>query len=422
MIRSFDSLQNFAQRTRKEAGQAIMIVALAMIALLAFTGLAIDGGGLIALYRDAVNATDAAVLAASYAICVRDDPTSQFDSVEAAALDAAAKNGFNNDGVTNTVTVVYPALVDGVYNEDYVSIAIDAEKPAYFIQVVRSEPLLVHTESVGYCRQKFNPATVGAIFGISDTCDNSVDISGAGQYIEGSVTSNSDIDFTGGGQPVTIDGDLSAAGTVEINPSKVEVTGTPTSGAPKTDNPLDIINIRDYAPGGAIYEALPDDKVHYINGDYSPAKNSVLEGLYFVEGDVTIRPSDNVSWGNEGATIVSMGVMDLHVDKGVPPVYYTELLSLGYTDLPVIGFIFFTTAGEKGCTGNASNNAISYTGDINTTGVVYGPNGVVDASFPNVTYIGAIIGWRVKLSGSSATIIHDPALLPPLPPKVYVAQ
>jgi len=88
----------------------------------------------------------------------------------------------------------------------------------------------------------------------------------------------------------------------------------------------------------------------------------------------------------------------------------------------VAGFIFFSTAGNKGCTGNASNNAISYTGDINTTGVVYGPNGVVDSSFPNVTYIGAVIGWRVKMSGSSATIIHDPALLPPLPPKVYVAQ
>lgn len=418
MIRSFDSLPPRLSRARHELGQAIVIVAFGMIALLAFTGLAIDGGGLIALYRDAVNATDSAVLAASYAICVSDNG----NPVEA-GLDAANKNGFDNNGVSNTVLVSYPPRSgEQAGNFDYVQVEITAEKPAYFIQVVWRDPLVVNTNSVGYCRQKFNPATVGAIFGISDTCDNSVDISGAGQSIVGNITSNSDIDFTGGGQPVTVDGDLNAVGEVEIDPSKVDVEGTATGGVPKTNNPLDIVNINDYAPGGAIYEALPDDKVHYINGDFSPAKDSMLEGLYFVEGSVTIRPSDNVTWGGEGATIVSRGVMDIHVDKGIPPVYYTELLSLGYTDLPVIGFIFFTTAGEKGCTGNASNNAISYGGDINTTGVVYGPNGVVDASFPDVTYIGAVIGWRVKLSGSRATIIHDPALLPPLPPKVYVAQ
>ncbi len=418
MIRSFSSHPPQSHHQPKERGQAIVIIAFAMIALLAFTGLAIDGGGLIALYRDAVNATDASVLAASYAICVSDNG----NPVEA-GLDAAKKNGFDNNGTSNRVTVTYPPHSgEQIGNRDYVQVEIWAEKPAYFIQVVRQEPLVVNTNSVGYCRQKFNPATVGAIFGISDTCDNSVDISGAGQTITGGVTSNSDIDFTGGGQPVVITGDLNAVGDVEIDTSKVTVNGTATGGVPHIDNPLSIVDIADYAPGGGIYEALPDDMVHYYSGDFSPARDSVLSGLYFAEGDVKISKSDNVRWGPLGATIVSRGVMDIHVDKGVPPVYYTELLSLGYTDLPVAGFIFFSTAGNKGCTGNASNNAISYTGDINTTGVVYGPNGVVDSSFPNVTYIGAVIGWRVKMSGSSATIIHDPALLPPLPPKVYVAQ
>ncbi|MCU0463161.1 MAG: Tad domain-containing protein [Anaerolineae bacterium] len=414
MLRTFATQPT--ARPRRERGQAIVIIAFSMIALLAFTGLAIDGGGLIALYREAVNATDAAVLASSYAICAEGDPVQ-------AGLDSAAKNGFDNNGTTNWVTINYPPVSgDQAGNPDYVQVIITADKPAYFIQVVHQEPLRVNTNSVGYCRRKFDPSEVGAILGLSNTCANAVDISGAGQTIVGDVHSNSNVDFSGGGQPVTIDGDVSAAGVVDANPSKVDIEGAVENGVDVSGNPLAIVNINDYAPGGGIYEALPDDKVHYINGNFTPARGSQLEGLYFVEGDVNIGPSDNVTWGPQGATIVSRGVIDVHVDKGVPPVYYTQLLTLGYTDLPVVGFLMFSTAGVQGCTTNRANNAISFNGAINTAGVIYGPNGAVDASFPDVTLVGAVIGWRVKLSGAQATIIEDPALLPPLPPTVYIAQ
>lgn len=414
MLRTFTTQPN--ARPRRERGQAIVIIAFSMIALLAFTGLAIDGGGLIALYREAVNATDAAVLASSYAICAEGDPVQ-------AGLDSAEKNGFDNNGTTNWVTVNYPP-VDGEQagNPDYVQVKITADKPAYFIQVVHQEPLRVNTNSVGYCRRKFDPSEVGAILGLSDNCAASVDISGAGQYIEGDVHSNSNVDFSGGGQSVTILGDVSAAGVVDANPSKVTVTGAVENGVDVSGNPLSIVNINDYAPGGAIYEALPDDMVHYIDGNFTPARDSTLEGLYFVEGAVNISPSDNVIWGEQGATIISRGVIDVHVDRGEGATYYTQLLMLGYTDLPVVGFLMFSAAGNYGCTGNRDNNVISFNGGIKTTGVIYGPKGVVDLSFPDVSLRGAIIGWAVKLSGADAEIYEDPSLLPPLPPTVYIAQ
>src|SRR6187549_1108355 len=84
-----------------ESGQAIVIIALVMVVLLGMLGLAIDGGGLFFLQRDAQNATDAAVLSASYAICTKGDP-------KAAAFATMSQNGFNNNGITNTVTVNYP--------------------------------------------------------------------------------------------------------------------------------------------------------------------------------------------------------------------------------------------------------------------------------------------------------------------------
>jgi hypothetical protein len=59
-----------------QSGQAIVIIALAMIVLLLFVGLAIDGNRLFELKRKEQNAADAATLAGSYARC-----TAQFAAI-----------------------------------------------------------------------------------------------------------------------------------------------------------------------------------------------------------------------------------------------------------------------------------------------------------------------------------------------------
>src|SRR5688572_10301773 len=87
------------KNTRRESGQAILLIALAFIGLLAITGLAVDGGGLLFLKRDAQNATDAAIVAATYAKCAG------ADFVEAARL-AAAENGFTHGQNNVTVSVI----------------------------------------------------------------------------------------------------------------------------------------------------------------------------------------------------------------------------------------------------------------------------------------------------------------------------
>ncbi len=87
-------------RNPKESGQAIVLVALLMVALLAGAGLAIDGGGLYFLYRDARNATDSAALAAAYTLCTNPEA----DWVGTAEL-SLAESGFR-DGVNASVTGV----------------------------------------------------------------------------------------------------------------------------------------------------------------------------------------------------------------------------------------------------------------------------------------------------------------------------
>jgi len=105
-----------------QSGQAIVVIALMMIALLGMLGLAIDGGGLYFMWRDVRNATDAAVIAASYAKCTNGD-------INVAGLNAAATNGFDNNGSTNTVTVHNPPIAGPATGDAaFVQVTISANR------------------------------------------------------------------------------------------------------------------------------------------------------------------------------------------------------------------------------------------------------------------------------------------------------
>ena len=123
-----------------EPGQAIVIIALVMIALLGFIALTIDGGGLYLLRRQATNAADAASIAAAYSRCTSGD-------YALAAEQAAERNGF--DAAALSVNAWDAA--DGTM---YVEAIVTAEKPKYFAQVVYDGPLLVEGRSVAFCRRE----------------------------------------------------------------------------------------------------------------------------------------------------------------------------------------------------------------------------------------------------------------------------
>jgi uncharacterized membrane protein len=91
-----------------EKGQAIVMVAFAVIGLVAFVALAIDGGRVFSDKRHAQNAADSAALAVALALTRA--PTGQADAVylaiaEAAAEESAAINGYDDNGVTNEVSI-----------------------------------------------------------------------------------------------------------------------------------------------------------------------------------------------------------------------------------------------------------------------------------------------------------------------------
>jgi len=83
---------------KSERGQAIIMIVLAMVGLIAITGLTVDGGIAYSDRRNAQNAADSAAFAGALA-------HTRHQTVEATAAGATTINGYDNNGTSNVVTI-----------------------------------------------------------------------------------------------------------------------------------------------------------------------------------------------------------------------------------------------------------------------------------------------------------------------------
>jgi len=409
-------IQQIKIKAQVESGQAIVILALVMVALLGFVGLVVDGGGLFFLQRDAQNATDAAVIAATYARCTNAAPA----DVMAAGYAAAEQNGFYNGYDGRTVVVNNPPINgEEAGNDNYIQVDITATKPSYFIQMVYRGPLQVSTRAVGYCLPPFDPSDLPAITGLADaaTCTNTIKWSGSSATIRGGVFSNGDIQFHGSDN--LIDGGADAAGVVDQGNNNTYVNGTPQNGVPSITNPLEgIFIIGDYAPGGTvatsiqasggIYHAIlssADDPDYKDGNNTWDVDNRTLEGLYYVDGNVSLGNSVDFAQSPSGVSIVATGKIS---GNAVHATYYP----------PANGVLFWSNE-----TTNCGTDAINMSGN-NTQwhGLIYAPYGGISVSGSDLTLIGVVIGQTFSTDASHMLLVADPSVIPPRPPLVRVAE
>lgn len=406
------SAEDTVPRRRGESGQAIVLVALVMVALIAMLGLALDGGGMFFLYRNAQNAADAAAVAATYARCTGAND----ENIRRAGLAAAAQNDFEDDGLDTLIAVENPPLEGtGAGDESYVEVTITATKPAYFIHIVFPGPLRVTVKSVGYCETAFDPATVPPIWAGSETCSDTVNWTGSSGYVEGGIFSNNEIKFGGGGNGNVIVGPTEAVNNVQTSAAEnATFDPAPVIGVEVQDNPLGIYRVNDFAPGGwvaqraaqykAIYSSADDPDFADGRGEWSlNGSRRTLEGLYFVDGDVQL--GNGLSYGINGVTIVATG--EIKGSGGALMRYYID------------GFLFVAGGVSESC----GENVISISGNRSLWfGVLYAPDGGINISGSDLTIYGAIIGDTIDLSGSSLKLIADPTIIPPRPPLVQMAE
>jgi Flp pilus assembly protein TadG len=114
-----------------ERGQAIVLIALAIVGTIGMIGLTIDGGLAYSDRRHAQNAADNAALAAGRSMIREED-------WEAAALSLAASNSYDNNGTTNIVQVLNPPNELSNYegDEDYIQVIITSHVQTTFARVV----------------------------------------------------------------------------------------------------------------------------------------------------------------------------------------------------------------------------------------------------------------------------------------------
>jgi Flp pilus assembly protein TadG len=98
-VNTFRSPRQRGRRARDQRGQVLVIFALALIAIVAMTGLVLDGGSTFVQRREQQNVADAAAMAAAYGYAM----TGSTSSASTAAQDTASSNG-NTHG-TGGVTV-----------------------------------------------------------------------------------------------------------------------------------------------------------------------------------------------------------------------------------------------------------------------------------------------------------------------------
>lgn len=144
--------------TNSQKGQALILIAFGIVALIGFTALAVDGGRVFSDRRNAQNAADTSALAAALdEIYAQQGETTV--GYEQAGLDRAISNGYDNDGTTNTVTVVFCNTVQGTADEckdlppganpsEYIRVEIVSNVPMTFARVLGREFVTNRVEAI----------------------------------------------------------------------------------------------------------------------------------------------------------------------------------------------------------------------------------------------------------------------------------
>ncbi|MCI0709032.1 MAG: Tad domain-containing protein [Chloroflexi bacterium] len=442
------------RKSTYEKGQVIVLIAAMMVGMIAMIGLAVDGGGLYFLNRDLQNAVDAAVIAATYAKCTGGD-------VVFAGETAAADNGFElGDGRTMTVEIHDPAtgvaLPAGADINDYVSVSISAEKPSYFIQVVRgNDPLIVEAAGVGYCKESDTNDSGRAVFGACDTGGDAVRIESGGGASDPCPGGNSEIvggihsESDGGSNQGTCvpEGDVTSGTNTD------GYHGTSNEGPPEVeshDMPLyweieEFDELSDEIPQAFVLQFGPD--AYWV-----PPTNTITEEdlflpgatntddsarLIYYNGDLTVKGATSgalqskfgpltggQAFYDAHVTIVVTGKLSLSGD-----VKDTKFVHAGKAfdadGGPTSYLLFMSTVGG-GTNCNNTPDAIFWSAsEAAWEGLIYAPTGNVNMSMSgnDASGLGGIFAWTVRsLSGSHIYITFDPDMLPPDPPSIGIAD
>lgn len=440
-----------------EQGQAIIILAMAMIGLLGIVGLALDGGMLYWNQRRAQNGADAAAVAGTTELvnvlttkgyaCGTVYPTSVLTAVNKYASNNEVPNGEveayyltetkNASGVWQTAvatnpgtsgpwqvsaTEPIPCLSSG---QKVIGLLVKAHYPqrTFIAGVIGIAQTNVTVDAYAIYEYR-NWCTDFAMFATDQGTDlNCINVTGSNTEItNGGLHSNCGLHISGSNISLEDDRPIEYGTGAAVNVGSY--SGGPSEGVTSVDSyplPEDAYyRFSDFAPGGFIWNEVASTDRYYVPGDLglksgtiyqnnnsSSSFNGVLkkdgtlrDGLYVVEGNVDLNRLSTVRpWA---VTIVAKG---------------TVQVSGGIKTLPFVRGLFVYSLSN-----NSSQGAVKLSGSSNNwAGMVVAPNGDVNVSGAgNNDLSGNIIASRIDFSGSNNEINHRPEYCPYNPPRVLL--
>ena len=261
------------KKTFSEHGQALVIVALAMIGLIGITGLAIDGSIVLADRRHAQNAADTSVLAGALAKIQAQESVSELEArapMRLAALDRAESNGYTNNLITSTVEVYTCDEVDAscaapyAGDSDYVQVLITSHVNTYFAGLIGIPQLHNRVQALALADDDdtgpmFDGNAIVALAPTGKGCDGEFIVGGSGTVtIKGGgvfVNSDNTVDdlgsttcgaFVQDGCKTTLDfidgGGITSVGNINLNKNcSGNLEGPMQEGVAQIDFPPDLV-------------------------------------------------------------------------------------------------------------------------------------------------------------------------------------
>ena len=380
------------KKSFSENGQVLILIALAIIGLIGFTALAVDGGAAFSDRRHAQNAADTAALAGALAKIQGHDWI-------ALAMERAEDNGYKSDGQNTTVHVHCPPE-NGLYTGDdnYIEVIIESTVKTTFTRVLGREKINNRVEAV----TRVTPAEIKPLYdgaamvalkpdgrgAFRSHGTNNTSIIGSGVF----VNSNNSCAFEQVGNSVidTPTG-IQIVGSACMNGSITPATII-TSGAPSVPYPPAI---------------LPDEPVCTVNavqsgnslsagnweGTFPPRGVTHLQpGIYCVDGTFMVNANDTLT-GDE--ILIYMHSGNVHWD-GNAQINLTAMSIGPYAGL----LIYMPLSNDDGMIINGNSDS-SFTGTFLAPASDIQVNGTAGVD----GYHSQFVGYTIDLIGTADMLV-----------------
>lgn len=298
----------------KEKGQVLYLLAIGMITLLAFAGLAIDGGRVYSEKRLIQGVADTSAMTGALYIAqnIQSVNSTILEQAKAIAENRADSNGYDTSVTTVTITedaayyyietliqtTVEPTIGKIVYKDDF---GVAARS------IARVKKVFVF--ALGQALYSINPSACKALYfqGNSDTM-----ISGTGIFSNSNCLDKS-ISFEGN-TSVDIEKIVTASGGIYVHDIDVIDTGGFIANAnqmsfDKIDEP-DCTGLPNRTDGGSTLQpGIYSDGIHLSgNGSWT-----FEPGLYCLDDDLSINNGDLTG---DGVTFFMRGTSEIHINGG----------------------------------------------------------------------------------------------------------